>query len=249
MPMRCHPLILKCDTGSIYHQLPCLAILRQIEEMYPSFPMHEMSKSEFILNNPEWVGVLASAIFAFFTICVIIWQVIIMIVQGRRSDRRQRVQNNLIRYQIARDGVQQRNQERSEILKLASRLKFAAFSLRRNATSTDEENWESVQNTAFELDGLLKILDIATYSMPYDQWYFALEDYVEAVIQAVNGDVELHPIFKAPYNLPAPPTRIELELAFERYDPTKIILDIQAAIRMEFFDLKNMWDAEGFDTA
>src|ERR1700722_13431102 len=100
----------------IYHGLVCLAILRQIEEelratgimlaIYPSLAMHEMSKWEFVLNNPEWVAVFASAVFAVFTIVVIVWQVgvmkaqvRVMVWQGRNSSRHESIQNRLIQSQ------------------------------------------------------------------------------------------------------------------------------------------------------
>ncbi|MGC2330793.1 MAG: hypothetical protein WA581_05025 [Candidatus Acidiferrales bacterium] len=52
-----------------------------------------MSLWHLIWNSPEWVAVFANALFALVTISVIVWQVRVMIWQGRTSARHERIQN------------------------------------------------------------------------------------------------------------------------------------------------------------
>ena len=61
--------------------------------------MEPMSFWQLVLNNPAWAGVVANVVFAITTIGVIIWQVRVMVWQGRNSERHERIQNLLIRLQ------------------------------------------------------------------------------------------------------------------------------------------------------
>ena len=80
----------------------------------------------------------------------------------------------------------------------------------------------------------MRILDVATFSGEYDRWFFDLEKYVEAVQNAV--------IKESTGQLPTEQTLKKLDEADKRHDPIKIFLDLETAIRMEFFDFKKIWD-------
>src|SRR5271154_3817779 len=111
--------------------------------------MEPMSFGQLVENNPEWVGVFASALFAIVTIGVIIWQVFVMKAQVRvmkwqvrSSARHERTQNRLIRLQHEHEWVFRKNQEREQILKLARKLHLAAGCLKETPMAADQLNWE-----------------------------------------------------------------------------------------------------------
>ena len=209
---------------------------------------------EFVLNNPAWVGVLASVIFGVFTIIVIVCQVRVMkaqvrvmVWQGRNSGRHEQIQNKLIqsqnrlfRLQTEHSWLQILNAERSEILELTHKLHLAAACLKNPPTSADESHWNEVQDTVDELNERLSTLDLAVYSGHYDQWFLSLSNYVDAILKAVISDPSVV--------LPAPETVQALQDAEKVHNPIGIILDLRSAIRMEFFEFKSKWDAETSET-
>jgi len=212
--------------------------------MYPSIPIHEMSKWEFFLNNPEWVGVFANALFAAVTIGVVTWQVRVMQWQGRNSSRHEQIQNQLLRLQHEHEWVLRLNTEREKLLKAARDLHMAASCLKEEQSNTDARNWGDVQDIADELHRRLDILDITVFTGEYDQRYASLDDYVEAVLDAVSKDYEFKETYKVKDDgSPGLTARKSLQAAAQRYKPLEIFLNMESAIRMEFFDFKKKWDA------
>jgi hypothetical protein len=185
---------------------------------------------QLVLNNPEWVGVFANALFAIITIGVITWQVLVMRWQGRNSDRHERTQNLLIRLQHEHEWVLQRNQERKQLLEMAKKLQLAVGSSQKEVSL-----WHEVQDAMHELYDRLNILDVATFSSPYDDWFPVLKDYVDAVLEVVVDEKS---------QTPSSSTRSALENIDKRFEPTaKIFLSLETAIRMDFFEFKQKWDA------
>jgi hypothetical protein len=90
----------------------------------------------------------------------------------------------------------------------------------------------------------LKILDVAAFTGDNDDWFPSLSGYVDAVLEAVVADSKFNREFNVKYESPNLTTRKALKAAHDRYNPFRIFLDLEAAIRMEFFDFKNRWDAE-----
>jgi hypothetical protein len=219
-------------------------------------PMHEMSKLEFLLNNPEWVAVFASTVFAVFTIIVIIWQVFVMkaqvrvmVWQGRTSARHEsrqnrliESQNRLIRFQFEHERIQILNGERAQLLKLGRKLHLAACCLKETPSESDGIFWEEVTDTVRELNARLSTLDVGAYTGVYDEWFFHLKDYVDSLLRAVIDDGNHPPISPGVY--PARATVATLAEVDKRCDPITIFLEIETAIRMEFLEFKQMWDAE-----
>lgn len=200
--------------------------------MNPPIPMHEMSKLEFVLNNPEWAGVIASTIFAAVTAGIIFWQVCVMIWQGRNSDQHERGQNRLIRLQHEHEWVWRRNQERGQLLKLGWELHRAVGSVADDSgRGLEIRYWHDVLDAAHELDSRLNVLDVATFSGEHDDWFPGLREYSTAVLNIV-------------IEKPRPETVKKLEDEDKRLNPTGIFLGIESAIRMDYFDFKNKWDAE-----
>jgi hypothetical protein len=120
--------------------------------------MEPMSFWHLILNNPEWVGVFANALFAIVTIGVVIWQVCVMRAQvrvmkwqGRNSARHELIQNRLIRLQHEHEWVLRKNQQREQLLKLGRKLNLAADSLKETPSEGDRTSWGEVQDTLYEL--------------------------------------------------------------------------------------------------
>ena len=105
-----------------------------------------------ILNNPEWVGVFANALFAVTTIGVITWQVCVMKSQtrvmtmqvrvmrwqSRISARHERVQIQLIHLQHEHEWLLRLNAEREQLLKLGRKLHLAAGCLKQTPSGDIE---------------------------------------------------------------------------------------------------------------
>jgi len=134
--------------------------------------------------------------------------------------------------------VRQKNQERGEILKLARKLHLVAGCLKKTPAEDDRHHWGELQYAVYELHERLSILDLSVYSGAYDQWYFTLNSYVEGLLKAVIEDEPSDSTYA-----PNPSTRAVLKDMEDHHNPTKILLDLEAAIRMEFFDFKQKWDA------
>jgi hypothetical protein len=207
-------------------------------------PMEPMTFWQLVENNPEWVGVFANTLFAIVTIIVIVWQVLVVRKQGRDSARREEIQNRLLRLQHEHEWVLRKNQEREQLLKLARDLDLAAGCLEEKSSVGDSISWQRLQDTAYELDKRLSILDVATYSGAYDQWFFSLKDYVDAVLQVMRDDESFDRKYDVAGDTPNLTSRKALKEVAKRCEPVKIFLDLEAAIRMESFEFKQKWDAE-----
>lgn len=228
--------------------------------------MHEMSKWEFILNNPEWVAVFTSVLFAIVT-SVIIWrqycamqeQVTVMQeqkavmeqqkeitkTQGETSARHERLQNRLIQLQHEHAWLMQLNSERKEVLKLGLKLHLAYMCLVNNAPSAaDQLHWKDLQKDYYELNGRLSTMDVAAYSTSNDTWHKNLSDYLQAVFNAISIDIEE---LKKPVINPLVPriaTRTALEQAEKDFNPMGSFIGLKKAINAEFFAFKKKWEDE-----
>ncbi len=205
--------------------------------MFP--PMQEMSFWQVVENSPEWVGVFANTLFAIVTIGVVIWQGIVMVRQNRLMDR----QNRIIQLEHEHDWLLHSNDARQQVLNLARKLHRVAGCFKETTQRTDQHFWEELQDTAYELKERLQTLDVSASSGAYDNWFPRLIEYVDAALRAVTADDK----FKATYTVgdggPSPSTRKVLQEADKEHEPIKILLDLQAAIRMEFSDFKAKWAA------
>ena len=135
-----------------------------------------------------------------------------------------------------------KNQQREQLLKLGRKLNLAADSLKETPSEGDRTSWGEVQDTLYELHERLRILDVGTYSGVYDQWFFTLQAYVDAVLQAVIEEGNFNRTYSLTTETPNKSTRTALRDANDRHKPISIFLNIEEAIRMEFFDFKNKWD-------
>ncbi len=204
--------------------------------------MHPMSLWQLILNSPEWVAVFANAAFAAVTIGVVIWQVYVMkaqvrvmVWQGRTSARHERIQNRLIRLQHEHEWVWQKNRERGQLLESARKLNLAVGVLvNEQSSSLEPISWGEIQDISHELDSRLNILDVATFAGFYDQWFYTLKEYVDAIRNVILEESNVQ--------CPSSQTKETLGEVQKHYDPISIILDIEKAIRMEFFEFKQQWD-------
>jgi hypothetical protein len=163
--------------------------------------------------------------------------------QARNSSGHEETQNNLLRLQIEHEFVTLLNAERETILKLVYELNLVSQGLQRQLSTSDEIHWYKLQNTGYELDERLRILDSRTYSGPYGGWYLQLQQYVKDVLDAVTQDrkVRDEPDLAGP--TPSHRTRGLLKAADEKNDPIDIRLSIERAIRMEVEDFKDKWVA------
>jgi hypothetical protein len=206
--------------------------------------MEPMSLWQLVENSPEWLGVFANILFAIVTIGVLIWQVRVMKWQGRNSERHERIQNKLIRLQHEHEWLLRLNDEREKILKLARKLHLATTRLKEKESKGDQPIWDELRDTVYELHERLRILDVAAHSGFYDQWFPNLSDYVEAVQNAVLEDGNLNSRYGLAGETPNLTTRKVLKDVNDHCNPTNIFLDLETAIRMEFSEFKEKWDAE-----
>jgi hypothetical protein len=162
-------------------------------KMYPSFPMHEMSKWEFILNNPEWVSVFASAVFALVTAYIIWRQKVVMEQQvevtnklGEISARHERLQNRLLKLQHEHEWLTAMNMKREAILKTATKLHIDMLYIMANhRLGRDHEMWSSLLAMRSELKLQLEILDTAAYSTLKTGWYAQLLAWADALFAII----------------------------------------------------------------
>lgn len=205
--------------------------------------MEPMSFWQLVKNTPEWVGVFASSLFAIVTTAVVIWQIRVMKWLGRNSDRHERIQNRLIHLQHEHEWIIQKNREREQILVMARKLHLAANCLKLEPSRGNAVLWGEVQDTARELDARLRILDVSTYTGSYDQWFPSLEEYVGAIQKAVIADWEFNNMNHRENLVPNESTIKALKALDDFHKPNSIFLEIETAIRMEFFEFKQRWDA------
>ena len=124
-----------------------------------------------------------------------------------------------------------KNQEREQILKLGRKLHLDVGVLQHNSDG-NSLTWDEMRDTMYELHSRLRVLDVALCG-EYDHWFFTLKEYVDAVVQTVLAE---------PGQLTSE-TRKALHDAEQHHKPNEIFLNMEEAIRMEFFDFKNKWDA------
>ena len=136
------------------------------------------------------------------------------------------------------------NSEREQILKSARKLHLTAGCLKEKQNAGDQLSWEEVRDTVYELSKRMRILDLRAYSGAYDQWYFNLNQYVDAVLRIVTDDATFSETYDMTGETPGISARRALKEADNRYEPITIFLELEAAIRMEFFEFKTRWDIE-----
>jgi hypothetical protein len=196
--------------------------------------MQPMSLWELAKNSPEWVAAFASILFGVVMAALVLWQVVVMRRQGENSDRHERIANRTLSLQVEREWILQRNRDREQLLKLVRELQIAAGVLQNKSSIDDMLDWDKVRDLADELDSRLRILDLATFSSAYDHWFAPLEGYAGAVLAAWIAWRD---------ESSTPPTKKALKDADELYKPGGIRLDLETAIRMEYSDFKDKWDA------
>jgi hypothetical protein len=222
--------------------------------------MHEMSIWEFVLNNPQWVAVFASAVFALVTAyiiwrqkCVMEQQVLmmeqqkeVMKAQGEISARHERQQNRLIQLQHEHEWMTQLNRERAEILRLGRKVHVHYIGLKSTSPMpSDLANWTELRETYYELDALLRVVDVAVYTTGRtDAWHDSLNRYLKAVFNAISGEIALQQGGISSPLVPTHPTREALKQAEADFNPIKSFADLQMTIKAEFLIFKNKWDVE-----
>jgi hypothetical protein len=236
--------------------------------MNPSpFPMHEMSLLDFVMNNPEWVAVFTSVLFAFVT-SLIIWrqycamqeQVVVMQQQkevmdqqkelmkkqGEASSRHEQRQNRLIQLQHEHEWLMQLNAERKEVLKTGLKLHLCYLYL-ANFQASDPgrpNNWNDLQNYYYELNARLETMDVAAYKSSSDTWHKALTGYLKVVFEAITIDIEQCKIAVINPPVPRPATSVALMKAETDFNPIGIFIALRRAIQGEFLAFKKKWDDE-----
>jgi hypothetical protein len=199
--------------------------------------MQPMSLWELAKNSPEWVAAFASILFGIVMAALVLWQVVVMKRQGENSDRHERIANRTLRLQIEREWILQRNRDRGELLRLVRELQIAAGVLQNKPPIDGMNDWDEVRATADEVASRLRILDRATFSSEFDSWFSPLEDYAEAILHAwLAWD-------KEPSQSRTQQTKKALKDAGTSCDPGNIRLELETAIRMEYSDFKDKWDA------
>jgi len=184
--------------------------------------MQEMSFWQLVENSPEWVGVFANALFAIVTIYVVYRQVRVM-----------EWQNNLIRLQHEHERLLRLNEGREQLLKLARKLHRDGSYFKEKPQNGDQRFWGEVQDTAEELNARLSTLDVSAYSGQYDNWFPRLTGYVDAVLKAVIAEYEFKTTYSVNDGIPSLSTRTALKDANKEHSPINIVLDLEAAIRMD----------------
>jgi hypothetical protein len=210
--------------------------------MYPAMPMHEMSKLEFIVNNPEWVTVLTSSLFAIVTLCIIwrqksvmqqqaqimVQQKEIMRVQAETSARHERQQNRLIQLQHEHDWLTALNVKREEVLATAEKLHIDTLFVINGPFVTDMKGWSDLQHGRAKLKLQLDVLDVAAYLENKDDWHAQLMNWCAALFNVISEDYKVNKS-----GTPTMATRVALKELDKVQVPTKAMVAIRKAIRTD----------------
>jgi hypothetical protein len=158
--------------------------------MYPEF-MHEESFWTLVKSSPEWVGVIASSLFALVT-TGIIWrqkiamekqvevtreqgiaaatimkqQADIMKQQGEVSAEHQRIQNGILRLQHEHDWLNAYNAKREEILRSATRLHILILGIVNEPPPpfSDAQQWGELLQARSAMKFQMDLLDVAGFT-------------------------------------------------------------------------------------
>jgi hypothetical protein len=144
--------------------------------------MHDYTWSQLLKDNPEWTTVAFSA----FTTLVIVWQVVVMILQGRSADQRERHQNNLIRLQHEHEWLDALNAKREGILKTATKLHINVLFIIGNHNANDDVVWSELLKLRSELKLQPETLDVAAYTTDKDGWYEKLAGWSDALFKIIT---------------------------------------------------------------
>jgi hypothetical protein len=210
--------------------------------------MHEMSKWEFFLNNPEWVSVFASAVFAIVTVYIIWRQKVAMEQQvevtkklGQASARHERLQNRLIKLQHEHEWLTAMNIKREAILKTATKLHIDMLYIMGNhRLGRDNEIWSSLLASRSELKLQLEILDTAAYSTLKSGWYEQLGVWANALFAIIGEDFKTSQTPGFPTEL----TRKALTEMENSLNPVSAIYALQLTIKESTMEFSKKWDAE-----
>lgn len=186
-----------------------------------------------LINSPEWIAVFTNSLFAAVTVGVIIWQVCVMRWQGGNSDRNERIQNRLIRFQFEYARLQHLNDERSKILKLAFELCLALGTLHGGMLNSDKI-WPKMENLSLELRHRLRTSDTAAFTGKHDaEWFINLNGLVDLVTDALfTQSLSVQGAIQA------------LQQADKKFKSVETLLALESAIRQEFSDFTLKWDKE-----
>jgi hypothetical protein len=203
--------------------------------------MHDYSWTQLLKDNPEWATVIFSAV----TVLIIFWQVVVMIVQGNRVNRRARQQNTLVRLQHEHDWLDALNVKREAILNVAEKLHIDVLFIIANHNANDNVVWDELLKLRTELKSRMEILDVAAYTRDKDGWYEKLAAWLAELFRIITEH------FKAAQNVsadipwtPTITTRKALELAEEKYVPVAPMAALQRSIRESTDEFKRKWDIE-----
>lgn len=205
-----------------------------------------MSIWEFLLNNPEWVTVFTSVLFAIVTACII-WrqkcimeqQVEVMRRQGENSAHHERMQNRMFQLQHEHEWLSALNVKREAILKTATELHIKALYLESEPTINDRTVWGEFQAHRAELRLQMEILDVAAYTKDKDGWYEKLAAWSTEIFRVITENFKT----ESP-ELPTTATRRALEAAETTYKPVAAIYALQLIIKHDTEAFKKKWDAE-----
>ena len=199
--------------------------------------MQEMSFWELVRNSPEWVAVLANALFALVATLLVIWQIVVS--KGLLT-----AQNRLIRLQHEHDWLLRSNGEREQILKITGKFHLASSLLRPDARTGDRENWLELQDTYYELSLRLRILDLGAYTSAYDSWLAKLKSYVAEMGEAITDDFKFNGTYSVANDTPNLSTRERFFSINSRHNPISTMMELEIAIRMEYSEFRSKWNAE-----
>jgi hypothetical protein len=182
--------------------------------------MHEMTKWEWVLNNPEWVNVLTTSLFAAFTIGIIATQAIL-------SNHAQQRQNMLLQYQLEYARMRSLNIVREEVLALVSKLRRCLSLVKLG--SGEGLGWDDMREAVYDLIDKVNSLDASIYSGYYDGWCGTLRGYMDDVFEAVKNDSDVD---GGTGPCPTAATLAAFDEAESKWSPLDIAVEIKTAIRM-----------------
>jgi hypothetical protein len=218
----------------------------------------QMSFWKLVENNPEWVGALATILFGAVTAVIIAVQVVVMRAQTRvmhfqanimnrqrrDAERLMKAQNVLIRWQHEHEWLQLRNRDRLELIDIVRELWASIGALTGDGREVDKQLMVDTRERAERLRQRMSTLDVASYSSPIDEWFYALSQYTERVteILAASGENSDEHAARWPRGIPTTATVEELRRTETLFNVAMIVTELESSIRVDYLDFKRKWD-------
>lgn len=227
--------------------------------------MQEYTWTQLIKNSPEWVGVIASSLFAAIT-AIIIWrqkramdrqvnvtrelgeatnrilmhQTEILRLQGEISAQHQRTQNVILRLQHEHDWLTAYNARREKLLRTVTTLHTLILTIVGTPAYDARGTWSEFLQCRSDMKSQLDLLDAAAFTKETTGWYAELQSWNAELFKIITNyfDTTSTPGY------PSDTEQQSLKELEHKLNPIRTIYALQRAIQNDTEEFKKRWEAE-----